>query len=261
MQHYSRPVYLKIKELTMTYDLANKTVLVTGANRGIGFGFVEALLARGIKRVYATTRDLSNSGELKALPDVVEVLQLDINSTESIDKLIAEIPELDVLINNAGVANISNFSSETSIAIATLEMQTNYFGTLQLTNKLLPALRKSSAAAIINVSSIAGISNFPLAGPYSASKAAVHSLTQGLRAELKSANIFVQGVYPGPTDTRMAEDVDMPKASIEQVANAVLNALVAGEEDVFPDEFSKAMYAIYSQSPKALEKEFSLAVG
>ena len=245
----------------MSCDLNNKTVLVTGANRGIGRAFVDVLLGQGVRQIYAGVRDLVNSNELKSLSTLITVIQLDITDGPLVHKAAREIPQLDVLINNAGIANGSNFGDENSLSIADLEMQTNYGGTLQLTNKLLPTLRKSSAAAIINMSSIAGITNFPLMGPYSASKAAVHSLTQGLRAELRSANIFVQGVYPGPTDTRLSAGADMPKAKPSQVANAVINALLSNQEDVFPDDFSAAMYAIYQRAPKELEKQFSLMVG
>jgi short-subunit dehydrogenase len=140
-------------------------------------------------------------------------------------------------------------------------MATNYFGPLNLTHALLPLLRKSQQAAVININSIAGISNFPALGPYSASKAALHSLTQGLRAELRSSGILVQGVYPGPMQTDMGGDLDMPKAAPETVANLMLAGLEQGQEDIFPDTFSDAMYQIFLKSPKDLEKQFGAALG
>lgn len=245
----------------MTYSIAGKTALVTGANRGIGKALVEALIKAGAKRIYAAGRSLENLAEVVQLaPDVVEAVQLDVTSLVDIKQLDGRLTQLDLLINNAGTANGSYFSGEEALAVASAEMATNYFGPVHLTHALMPLLRHSKGA-VINVSSIAGLSNFPLLGPYSASKAAVHSFTQGLRAELRSAGVAVMGVYPGPVDTRMSAGSEAAKESPTVVAEAILSGLAEGSEDVFPDPFSQAMYQLFRQNPKQLEQQFALAVG
>jgi short-subunit dehydrogenase len=245
----------------MSYNIQGKTALVTGANRGIGKALVETLVVHGAKRIYAAARDLENLTDLMSLaPDVIVAIQLDVTNAGDIAKVSAQLDQLDLLINNAGIATGSTFSGEASLNIAIDEMATNYFGPLNLTHALLPVLRQSVGAAVINISSIAGISNFPILGPYSASKAAVHSFTQGLRAELRSANIHVQGVYPGPVDTRMSEGFEMAKATPADVAEVIVNSLEDGLEDVFPDAFSQAMHQIFTQNPKELEKQFGAMV-
>jgi len=246
----------------MSYTIQGKTALVTGANRGIGKAIVEALIAQGAKRIYAAARDIES---LQALvtqaPEVIVPVQLDVTKAGDIANIVTLVGQLDILINNAGIATGSDFSGAASLAIATDEMATNYFGVISLTHALLPILHKSNGAAVINVSSIAGIANFPTLGPYSASKAAVHSFTQGLRAEVRKANIAVVGVYPGPVATRMTEGFEMDKAAPADVANAVLTGLKNGEEDVFPDAFSQAMYQVFLQSPKQLEQQFAATLG
>src|SRR6187402_770965 len=163
----------------MNIDLRGKVVLVTGANRGIGKAFVEALAERGVSRIYAAARQLRDAQALVAIaPQLVKPLQLDVTRAEEIAAVAAELKTLDVLINNAGIATGSGFLSAESLAIATAEMATNYFGCLNLTYALLPLLRQSENAAVATVSSIAAISNCPTLGPYSASKAAVHSFIQ-----------------------------------------------------------------------------------
>jgi len=246
----------------MTYSLQGKTVLVTGANRGIGAALVKELVAQGAGRVYAAARSTANLEELVArAPEVVVPVQLDVTNASDISRLANDITSVDILINNAGIANFSSFSGESTLSIAASEMATNYFGPLNLTHALLPALHKSSAAAVINVSSVAGIANFPTLGPYSASKAAVHSFTQGLRAELRKANIFVQGVYPGPVDTDMTKGFETEKASPADVAKNIINGLQQGVEDVYPDAFAQQMYEIYNQNPKQLEQQFAAVLG
>ena len=246
----------------MSYTIQGKTVLVTGANRGIGEAFVQALIAQGASRVYAAARHIDSLVHLVSqAPDIIIPVQLDVTKAEDIARLAENITDLDILINNAGIATSSNFSGEASLRIAVDEMATNYFGPVNLTHALLPALHKSSHAAVINISSIAGISNFPTLGPYSASKAAVHSFTQGLRAELRSANIAVVGIYPGPVETRMTEGFEMDKAVPADVAKIALAGLETGIEDVFPDAFSQAMHQVFLQNPKALEKQFGAMVG
>jgi len=246
----------------MSYTIQGKTALVTGANRGIGKAIVERLVAEGATRVYAAARQLESLTELVAqAPHVIVPVQLDVTNAADIANITQLVGQLDVLVNNAGIATGSGFVGETSLTIAQEEMATNYFGVINLTHGLMPVLRKSSAAAVVNVSSIAGISNFPTLGPYSASKAALHSFTQGLRAELRAANVAVVGVYPGPVDTRLTEGFDMPKASTSEVALAIVNALKAGHEDVFPDGFSQAMHQVFSQNPKALEQQFGAMLG
>ncbi len=245
----------------MSYSIQGKTVLVTGANRGIGKATVEALVARGAKRIYAAGRQLESLAALVQIaPTVIEAVQLDVTSAADIQQLASQLNQLDVLINNAGIATGMTFSAETSLSVASAEMATNYFGPVHLTHALLPLLR-ASKGVVINVSSIAGIANFPTLGPYSASKAAVHSFTQGLRAELRSAGVFVQGVYPGPVDTDMTKDFEMDKARPVDVAEYILNSLEAGEEDVFPDAFSQSMYQVFSENPKQLEQQFGQMVG
>ena len=246
----------------MSYTIQGKTALVTGANRGIGKAIVEALIAQGAKRIYAAARDIES---LQALvtqaPEVIVPVQLDVTKAGDIANIVTLVGQLDILINNAGIATGRDFSSAESLAIAADEMATNYFGVISLTHALLPLLHRSSGAAVINVSSIAGIANFPTLGPYSASKAAVHSFTQGLRAEVRKAKIAVVGVYPGPVATRMTEGFEMDKAAPADVANAVLTGLKNGEEDVFPDAFSQAMYQVFLQSPKQLEQQFAATLG
>lgn len=243
-------------------NIANKTVLVTGANRGIGKALVETLLERGAARIYASARQIDSLQPLVALaPGIITPVQLDVTKPEQISALSAQLPALDILINNAGIATGSGLTSENTLTIAREEMDTNYFGLLNLTHALLPLLYQSQSGAVVNISSIAGISNFPLLGPYSATKAAVHSLTQGLRAELSKVNIFVQGVYPGPVDTRLAQGMEMAKATPAAVANAILTGLEENVEDIYPDDFSAAMMAIFKQSPKELEQQFAAVLG
>lgn len=240
-----------------TFDVKNKIALVTGSNRGIGRAFVEELVARGAKKVYAAVRDSSRFAEMKSIaPDVVEPILLDVTRMEDVREAQKTIAELDLLVNNAGVINPSLCGVENAAEISRIEMETNFFGTVQITLALLPML-KHSRGALVNISSIAGISNFLSIGPYSASKAAVHSYTQGLRTELAKDGVLVTGVYPGPIETRMTEQMQLDKAPPSQVAQRTLDGLAQGLTDVFPDSFSEAMFDTFLQSPAALEQAFA----
>lgn len=245
----------------MNSKIKGKIALVTGANRGIGEALVKALLEQGAQRIYACARQPDSLQKLIGLaPEVIIPIPLDVTDQTQIQRVAAQIPALDLLINNAGIATASTFSSADSMAIASAEMATNYFGPIHLTQALLPQLQHSQSGAVININSIAGICNFPPLGPYSASKAALHSFTQGLRAELRTAGIAVLGVYPGPVDTRLAAGSDMPKVPPAEVARIIIAALENAEEDIFPDAFSQAMQQIFNANPKALEQQFAAAL-
>lgn len=242
----------------MTFSIEGKTALVTGANRGIGKGFVEVLLGAGAATIYAAARNLDDLTDVIALnPSVIRPMQLDVTSDADIHAACEALSTLDILVNNAGVVLPIDNSAPDALRHLKQEMAVNCFGPMALTNGLLPVLKQSEQAAIINISSIAGIANYPSIGTYSISKAALHSYTQGLRAELAKDRIAVLGVYPGPTDTRMAEGFDMDKPAPETVAIKAFDSLSNGEGELYPDDFAKNMYAVFAESPSKLVDTFA----
>jgi NAD(P)-dependent dehydrogenase (short-subunit alcohol dehydrogenase family) len=234
--------------------------LVTGANRGIGRALTEALLERGAKRVYAAARDPKTLLDLTArYGSRVVPLKLDVTKADDVAEVARRAADVELLFNNAGVVEGKGLAGEEILDQARREMEVNYFGQLRVLLRFAEALARRRGA-VVNVSSVAGLANIALFPTYSASKAALHSLTQGARALFASRGVSVIGVYPGPVDTDMAKEVAMDKASPEQVAKAILEGVEAGTEDVFPDAYAATFGARYESSPKTSEREMAALV-
>jgi short-subunit dehydrogenase len=230
----------------------NANVLVTGANRGLGHALVEAALLASAKRVYATARDLRTLDTLvSANPERVVALELDVTNPDSVAAAAKRAPDVDILINNAGV--LASYSVLTSKPedIAQ-DFATNVFGVVATSKAFLPALAREQRGALVNVLSIVSLANMPALGGYSAAKAAAYSVTQALRAELSRRGVNVHAVLPGPIDTDMVRSMSMAKTSSTEVARAIIEGVEAGVTDIFPDPASRAMFAVYQQDPQAL---------
>jgi short-subunit dehydrogenase len=162
-----------------------------------------------------------------------------------------------VLINNAGVLAFASIISG-KFALLKRDMEVNYFGTLSVISLFTPILEKNGNAAIVNILSMVSLASMAGIGGYSASKAALFSATQAMRAELKAKNISVQGVFPGLIDTDMAKGVDMPKASEELTAENIIVGIANGQEDIFPDPMSAQLIQLWAKDPKELERQFAV---
>jgi NAD(P)-dependent dehydrogenase (short-subunit alcohol dehydrogenase family) len=235
-------------------NISGKTVLVSGANRGIGKAIVAALLQQGVKKVYAAARNpatLPSFGDARVVP-----LQLDITSRADIQAAVQQAADIDILINNAGALAFASIATGGDDELKQ-DMLVNYFGTLNVIRAFVPVLAARNGAAIANMISIVGLASMSGIGGYSASKAALHSATQALRAELKAKNISVHGVFPGPIDTDMAKEFPMAKASPEDTAANIVKGIMAGQEDIFPDPMSAQLSELYAADPKGLERQFA----
>jgi NAD(P)-dependent dehydrogenase (short-subunit alcohol dehydrogenase family) len=227
--------------------IAGKTVLVTGANRGIGRALVEEALARGAGRVYAGARQPLAHPDARVTP-----LTLDVTSTAQIQAAAEQVGSLDILINNAGVFLFDDLSDRAALDA---HLAVNFFGTYGVTRAFLPALTRSGGAIVNNVS-LAALAPIPLTPAYSISKAAAFSLTQSLRILLAGQGVRVHAVLTGPVDTDMMRDLDIPKASPASVARAVFDGVDNGEEDIFPDPLSASMADSWrGGAAKALERQ------
>lgn len=243
--------------------MAGKTIegsvaLVTGANRGIGRAIAEALLNSGASKVYAGTRRLEAVSDLvDKYGDRVQPLELDVTNSTQIARAAGAATDVDILINNAGVAahGDSHFEDPAWLEAGKQEVDVNVFGTLELTQAFAPVLKANGGGAVVNIVSVAGIVSFPLFLSYSISKAGLHSLTQATRLFLGAQGTHVVGVYPGPVDTDMAADVPFDKESPASVATRILSAVESGEEDVFPDPMAEGMGGLYFADPKGLERQ------
>ena len=239
-------------------DPRGKTALVSGANRGIGKAVVIELLENGASKVYAGARNKSTLDTLVAeYGERVVPIELDVTKQDNIDALAGTVENVDILVNNAGVFSIGKIFSDSAESSLKENLDVNVWGVINLTRAFAKDLQKNERTAVVNISSLAGLANMPMASTYSVSKAAVHSLTQGMRAELVDNNALVVGVYPGPIDTDMTAAVEMDKDSPENVAKDIISALKEGTEDVFPDVMSKEAGAFYASNPKGVEQQFA----
>jgi NAD(P)-dependent dehydrogenase (short-subunit alcohol dehydrogenase family) len=233
--------------------LENKTIFVTGANRGIGKAIVEVLLKYQVKKIYAAARNVDDLQQFSD-PRVVSI-RLDITDQVQIQQAVQQAQDVDVLINNAGVAAFGSVVYG-EMDMLKRDMEVNYFGTLNVIRSFTPVLEKNGNAAIVNILSMLSLASMAGVSGYSASKAALFSATQAMRAELKAKNISVQGVFPGPIDTDMGKDIDMPKASAELTAENIVVDIANGQEDIFPDPMSAQFSQLWAKDPKELERQF-----
>jgi len=232
--------------------IANKAVLVTGANRGIGQALVEEALRRGAKRVYAGTRQPLAHADRRATP-----LTLDVTNVSQIQRAVDEVGALDVLINNAGVAIFDDLSN---LDVIEQHLAVNFFGLLKVTHAFLPLLKRSKGA-IVNNLSLAGLAALPVIPSYSISKAAAFNLTQSLRALLASQGVSVHAVILGPIDTDMNRGFEIPKASPASAAQGIFDGLEKGEDEIFPDPASLSIAEGWrTGAVKALDRQFAAFV-
>ena len=232
--------------------IADKAVLVTGANRGIGKALVEEALRRGAKRVYAGTRQPLAHSDGRVTP-----LTLDVTNAAQIQAAVERVESLDILINNAGLGLYDGWTDRAALERS---LAVNLFGTYGVTQAVLSLLTRSRGA-IVNVLSITAFAAMPVMPAYSISKAAAFNLSQTLRAHLAGQGVRVHAVMTGPVDTDMSRGLDIPKFSPESVARAIFDGVEKGEEDIFPDPVSESLAESWrSGAAKALERQFAALV-
>ncbi|TWF79755.1 short-subunit dehydrogenase [Pseudonocardia hierapolitana] len=229
--------------------VAGSSVMITGANRGIGRALLEEALRRGAQRVYAGTR-----GSFAHPDHRVTVLQFDVTDPAQTQQAARQVPALDILVNNAGVALYDDLSDR---AVLERQLAVNLFGVHGVTQAFLPLLTRTGGAVVNNLA-VAAVAPLPIIPAYSISKAAALSLTLSQRALLADRGVRVHAVLTGPTDTDMSRDFDAPKASPESVARAVFDGVENEEDDIFPDSMSQAMAAAWRHGPATvLEREYA----
>jgi NAD(P)-dependent dehydrogenase (short-subunit alcohol dehydrogenase family) len=230
--------------------VSNKVALVTGANRGIGAAIVQEMLNAGVSKIYATARDPKT---LPAFGDArVVSLQLDVKSDTSVNAAASIAKDVDILVNNAGTMAFGDINN--SIETFEEDMETNYFGTLRVLRAFTPQFVARKSGTIANVSSVVGLSAVPVMAGYSASKAAVHSITQTLRGTLEKDNITVIGIYPGPIETELAKPVPFPdKPTPAYAAVNIVKGIAEGQTYIFPDPMAQQVEQLWSTDNRKLE--------
>lgn len=222
--------------------------LVTGANRGLGMSFVEALISVGAAKVYAAARDASTISNTRAIP-----IQLDITDSAQIATAAVKCKDVNLLINNAGVLLNSPMLAEGSAQAMRREFDVNVFGTLAMVSAFAPLLAANGGGAIVNMLSITSWITSPFIATYSASKHAEMVVTDAARIQLRAQGTKVLGVYAGYIDTDMATHIGSPKTSPMDVAKRTLESIEAGIDHVLADERAHEIWQARCSEPAALE--------
>src|SRR6266576_6074046 len=218
-------------------QITGTVALVTGANGGIGKAFAAALLDRGATKVYAAVRDVATVGDPRLVP-----IELDVTDPDRVAAVARELDDVQLVINNAGVLNVS-IPLSASLDTARLELETNYLSLVSMTQAFAPVLERNGGGAFVNVLSVFSWVAAPLITTYSASKAAAWSFTNAARIELRRQGTHVVGVHAGLVDTDMTAAIDLEKIPPATVAASALDALAADEPEAVVDDYSRAVKA------------------
>jgi NAD(P)-dependent dehydrogenase (short-subunit alcohol dehydrogenase family) len=237
-------------------ETSGKTVLITGADGGIGRALVKAFLDAGAAKIIAATRQKSAQS---ADDPRVERIALDVTDMEALQRF-ATTAQVDILINNAGVTASSGLLHADTMDGARREMDVNYFGTLATIRALAPQFKARKQGTIVNVLSILAHVCLPSMGSYCASKAATLSLTQGVRAELLPWGVRVCAIFPSTVDTPASADSPPPKLSPAQVANEVIKMIRDETEEAYPGSIASDLIAALRMDSKSVEREMSMAL-
>jgi NAD(P)-dependent dehydrogenase (short-subunit alcohol dehydrogenase family)/uncharacterized OB-fold protein len=251
----------------MVCDPRGRKILVTDGKSALGMALVERLIEAGAEIVWVghaePWKQFPGLDRLKSLPKAA-LLPLDVTDSISVKELAGEIgAKVDILINTAEHHRAYGIAARAGVEVARAEMDVNYFGLLRLAQEFGPVMRSrgadgnANAIAWVNLLSIFALSNFPAHGTFSASKAAAHSLAQCLRAEMLPAGIRVVNVFPGPVDDDWNQLILPPKLAPAALAAAVVKALQAGTEDVYPGDIAQDWFQRWRENPKALERELA----
>lgn len=236
-------------------DISGAVVLVTGANRGIGAEFVEQLKKRGAAKVYAAARDASTIDAPGVHP-----LELDVTDAHQIEAAATAAGDVQVLINNAGISTGTSLVAGDEAAIRR-EMDTNFYGPMLMTRAFAPILRSNGGGAILNVISALSWFALPDAGAYAASKAAAWALTDSTRLELTAQGTHVVAVHMGLVDTDMAQGVAAPKIAPSDLANAGLDAIESGAQEVLADDWAQFIKSGLTLDPESRYEQIFGALG
>jgi len=239
--------------------VAGSVALVTGANGGIGRALVSELLARGAAKVYVGVRDVAAAKSISDDPRLVP-LALDLTRPEDIVGAAHAASDVTLIVNNAGTSSFTGALSAKNLNAARQEMEVNYFGPLALVQAFRDAPALKAGGAIINVLSIVSILTIPAAGTYSASKAAALALTRTLGAELKGREVQVLGALPVQTETPLGQAFPEPRLQPSDVATGILDALEAGQSEVFPGGASQGVAQAFAADPAGLQARFATLV-
>lgn len=225
-------------------QIKKSTVLITGANRGIGLAFAKAFLARGAQKVYAGSRDpakISLSG--------VTPIKLDVNSIADVQAAAQLAQDVTIVVNNAGIANLGSFMAEDAEDLLRSHLETNVLGVLRMSRAFAPVLAKNGGGALLNVASVASWISGPLLANYAVSKSALWSLSNGLRNDLRGQGTQVLTLHMGFVDTDLTKGLEMPKETPEAIVDRALQALEAGAHEVLADDMTKQVKAGLSAEP------------
>jgi NAD(P)-dependent dehydrogenase (short-subunit alcohol dehydrogenase family) len=240
----------------MRFRVADAVVLVTGANRGVGRSLVEALLERGVPRVYAGARDPATLAPLRAAGGGrVVPLRLDITDDDQVRAAADAAGDVTMLINNAGIL-IAGPALESGRENLQQHLDTNLLGTFAMIRAFVPVLTETHGD-ILNVLSLQSMAGSMGLDGYSVSKAASYSLMQSMRPALAVHGIAIAGAYPGGIDTDMLKDLDAPKSAPDMVAHGILDGLEAGRLEIFPDPVARLLGDIWEADPRRYEGLFA----
>jgi uncharacterized oxidoreductase len=239
---------------------SKNTILITGGSAGIGFELAKSLSAKN-NQVIIIGRNADRLQKAATQLQNVSAITADVSNADDVEKLVnklnSDFPELNVVINNAGAANLNDLLNDTdTFDKASAEMLTNYLSVIRLNEKLLPALKNQPDAAIVNVSSIVAFAPGSRLATYAATKAALHSYTRSLRLALAETSVKVFELMPPLVDTEFSAEIGGKNGiPASQVADEFLAALesdtyeirVANTEDFYrlylsnPDEALRVM--------------------